>query len=151
MWQWALLAAVAVLSVTWLFLGAARILRRRRAGSTSLPERVPAPHWQRVAGVVATLAAVLIVASVVLITAVPGLVDSGFLGWLELPLAARLVLHIPLALAVLGGCSLVLVTAGWVGHWWSRTVLLQYAALTVTVIALVGQLAAWRLIGWGMT
>jgi hypothetical protein len=80
----------------------------------------------------------------------PGLVDSGFLGWLNLPIAERLAFHLPLALAVLGGCTVALGAAGWVGRWWPSAVRQQYAALAVAAVALLVQLASWRLIGWGM-
>ncbi len=81
----------------------------------------------------------------------PGLVDSGFLGWLEFPLALRLAAHLPLALAIAGACTVALVAAGWVRRWWSSAVRLQYAALAVATIALLAQLYAWRLVGWGVT
>lgn len=99
----------------------------------------------------AALTAAIALGSVVLVAAVPGLVDSGFLGWLEVPMAFRLALHAPLALAFLGACTASLVTFGWVGHLWSRSVRLQYAALAVAAVALAGQFAAWGLIGWGLS
>ena len=77
----------------------------------------------------------------------PGLVDSGFLGGLDLSLAERLAVHLPLALAVLGASMVVLAASGWIGRWWSRAVTLQYAALAVAAIALVPLLAGWHLLG----
>jgi hypothetical protein len=62
-----------------------------------------------------------------------------------------LALHLPLALAVLVACTLVLVAAGWVLRWWSSALRFQYAVLAVAGVAVVAQLAAWRLIGWGVT
>jgi hypothetical protein len=79
----------------------------------------------------------------------PALVDSGFLGWLEVPIPLRLDLHLPLALAVATGCLVVLAVFGWAG--WSRAVRLRYGALAVASVALVAQLGAWGLIGWGLT
>lgn len=61
----------------------------------------------------------------------------------------RLVLHLPLVLTVLAACTVVMSTWGWLGLWWSRAVRLQYVALAIAVTALVAQLAAWRMIGWG--
>ena len=87
---------------------------------------------------------------VILLAAVPGVVDSGFLGRLEVPMAARLAMHLPLALVVLGGGTVALAAWGWARHWWSRSVRLQYSALALASVALVGQLAAWRLVGWGL-
>jgi len=93
----------------------------------------------------------LTIGNAALVVWMPGLVDSGFLGWLDLPLAQRLALHLPLALAVLGASTLVLEAAGWVLRWWSSALRLQYAVLAVASIAVVAQLAAWQLIGWGIT
>jgi hypothetical protein len=80
----------------------------------------------------------------------PGLVDAGFLGWLDLSLAERLALHLPLAVVVLGASTLALVASGWVGRWWSSVVRLQYAGLAVAAVALSALLAGWHLVGWGM-
>jgi hypothetical protein len=80
----------------------------------------------------------------------PGLVDSGFVGWLHLPLVQRLVMHLPLALTVLGGCTLVLVVVGWLRGWWPKRVRSEYAGLAVAALMLVAQFAAWHLIGWGL-
>jgi hypothetical protein len=88
---------------------------------------------------------------VALLAWIPGLVDSGFLGGLDLSLAWRLALHLPLAVGVLGASMLVLAASGWIGRWWSRAVMLQYAALAVAAVALGALLAGWHLIGWGMT
>jgi hypothetical protein len=97
------------------------------------------------------LTATTAIATVGLIAAVPGLVDSGFLGRLDLPFALRLVAHLPLALAALTTCVVPLLVWAWVGHWWSRAVLLQYTALAISATVLAAQLGAWRLIGWGFT
>jgi hypothetical protein len=79
------------------------------------------------------------------------MVDSGFLGWLEIPLPERLLLHLPLALTVLAGCMVALTTAGWVRHWWTTFAGVQYAALSVAAAAAVTLLARWQLVGWGLT
>lgn len=73
--------------------------------------------WHRVAATVGALTAALVVGNAALFLWAPGLVDSGFLGWLELPMGARLLLHLPLAMAVLIGPMIVLTTAGWVRGW----------------------------------
>ena len=89
-------------------------------------------------------------ATVALLVWMPGLVDAGFLGWLDLSLAERLALHLPLAVVVLGASTVALVASGWIGRWWSSAVRLQYAALAVAAVALGALLAGWHLIGWGM-
>jgi CubicO group peptidase (beta-lactamase class C family) len=150
-WQWAILGTVAILAVAWLAAALARTLRRLRPPSASDGGAATARGWRPIAGAVATLTALLSVGTVALIAWMPGLVDSGFFGWLELPSIWRLALHLPLALAALGACMVVLAGAGWVGRWWSNPVRFQYAVLAGATAVLVVQLAAWRLIGWGMS
>jgi len=90
-------------------------------------------------------------ATTALLVAVPGLVDSGVLGSLGVPLALRLVLHLPLALA-LAAVGLAIVTVLGLAHrWWSQSARLRYGALALTSILVVVQLAVWHLIGWGLT
>jgi CubicO group peptidase (beta-lactamase class C family) len=148
-WQRALLGAAAITAASWLFAAATRVRRRRQASSASAREPAPRRRWPGAAGVVATCTALLALGTVVLLTALPGLVDSGFLGRLALPMAMRLVLHLPLALAITSVCTAAFVTWGWLAGWWPRNVLLQYAALAVTAVTLATQLAGWHLIGWG--
>ena len=93
----------------------------------------------------------LVLGNAALLLRAPGLVYSGYLGWLDLPLAARLLLHMPLALAVLASGTVVLTTAGWMRHWWTNTIRAQYATLSAAAAAMVAQLAAWQLIGWPPT
>jgi CubicO group peptidase (beta-lactamase class C family) len=151
-WQWVLLAASAVVSVWWLIVALASTIRRRRRRSEPDEEGAARhPRWRLLAGFAATLTATLALGIIALLAAVPGLVDSGFLGWLEFPLGQRLALHVPLALTVVAMCLVALTAGGWAGNWWSRATRLRYAALVVASLALAGQLAAWRLIGWGLT
>ena len=150
-WQWAILGAVAILAAAWLVAAARRERQRRRSRPAPTSQSATARRWPRIAAAVATLTALLALGAVLLVVAVPELVDSGFLGSYELPIAVRVALHLPLALAILGACTVALVTSGWVGDWWSRAARLQYSALAVAAIALVAQLGEWRLIGWGMT
>ncbi len=150
-WQWAVLGAAALVAVGW-FVGAAMsTLRRRRLRLAAVGRVAPAPpdrHW--LAAGVAALTAVLALGAIALLAAVPGLVDSGFIGRLELPLAARLVLHVPLALAVATGGLVLLAAVGWARRWWPASDRIRYAALAATAVLLVVLLAAWRLIGWGL-
>jgi CubicO group peptidase (beta-lactamase class C family) len=150
-WQWGVLGTAALLAVAWLVAAAVRLVRRR--GSRSAADQQPAAsrRWRRIAALMALVTAVLTLGNVALVAWMPGLVESGFLGWLDFPTAQRLALHLPLALAVLVACTLVLVAAGWVLRWWSSALRFQYAVLAVAGVAVVAQLAAWRLIGWGVT
>jgi CubicO group peptidase (beta-lactamase class C family) len=150
-WQWAVLGTAALLAAAWLVAAAVRQVRRRVSGSAADQQPSPSRRWRRVAALTALITAVLTLGNVALVAWMPALVDSGFLGWLNLPMAQRLALHLPLALAALGAGTLVLVVAGWVLRWWSSALRLQYAVLAVAAIAVVAQLAAWRLTGWGVT
>jgi CubicO group peptidase (beta-lactamase class C family) len=150
-WQWGILGTAALLAAAWLVAAAVRLVRRRGSRSASDQQPSPSRRWRRIAALTALVTAVLTLGNAALVAWMPGLVDSGFLGWLEFPVAQRLALHLPLALAVLGACTLVVVAAGWVLRWWSSALRLQYAVLAVAAVAVVAQLAAWRLIGWGVT
>ena len=144
-WQWAILGAAALVALTWLGGALARTVRRSPASRTATS------RWRGVAATVAGATALVVLAAVALLAWLPGLVDAGFLGWLELPPAERLALHLPLAVAVLGASTAALVAAGWIGRWWPSAVRLQYTALAVAAVALGALLAGWHLIGWGMT
>jgi hypothetical protein len=148
-WQWAILVAVVLLTATWLAAAVARAIRRIRSRSASTLPPAATARWRGIGAAVMTLTALLALANVGLVAATPGLVYAGFLGWLELPLIERLGLHLPLALAIAAAGSAVLVAAGVLRRWWSKAVSAQHVALAVGTVALVGQLAAWRLIGWG--
>jgi CubicO group peptidase (beta-lactamase class C family) len=149
-WQWAILGAVALLAAAWLIALVARTVRRSDTRPPFKGQPPTTRRWRRLAAAVATATALLMLGSVALVGWMPGLVDSGFLGWLELPVVMRLALHVPLALAVFGAAMAVLAAAGWVGRWWSGGERAQYALLAGAAIALVAQLAGWRLIGLGI-
>jgi CubicO group peptidase (beta-lactamase class C family) len=151
LWQWGVLGTAALLAVAWLVAAAVRQVRRRVSRSAADQQPSASRRWRRIAALTALVTAVLTLGNAALVAWMPALVDSGFLGWLDLPMAQRLALHLPLALAALVACTLVLVAAGWVLRWWSRALRLQYAVLAVAAVAVVAQLAAWRLIGWGVT
>jgi hypothetical protein len=151
LWQWGVLGTAALLAVAWLVAAAVREVRRRVSRSAADQQPSASRRWRRIAALTALVTAVLTLGNAALVAWMPALVDSGFLGWLDLPMAQRLALHLPLALAALVACTLVLVAAGWVLRWWSSALRLQYAVLAVAAVAVVAQLAAWRLIGWGVT
>ena len=151
-WQWAMLGAAALVALTWLGGALARSVRRFAGARSSFAgQRTATSRWRRATALVASATALLLLAAVALLAWLPGLVDAGFLGWLELPPAERLALHLPLAVAVLGTSTAALVAAGCIGRWWPRAVRLQYSALAVAAVAVAALLAGWHLIGWGMT
>jgi CubicO group peptidase (beta-lactamase class C family) len=150
-WQWAILGAAGLLAATWLVAALARTVRRCVGRRSSADQGVATPPWRWVTAAVAGTTALLMLATVALLVWKPGLVDAGFLAWLDLSLAERLILHLPLAVVVLGASTAALVGAGWLGDWWSRAVRLQYAGLAGASVALVALLAGWDLVGWGMT
>jgi hypothetical protein len=149
-WQWVVLGTAALASAAWLVILAIRAVRRRTR-RTSYQRRSGPPGWHRVTAIAAALTAMLVLGNAALLTWAPGLVDSGFLGWLELPLVPRLLLHLPLALTVLTGCTVALTTAGWVRRWWTNAVRVQYTALSTVAAIMATQLAGWQLVGWGLT
>jgi hypothetical protein len=122
-WQLAL-GLTAAVAVGWLLAAAARFARRRgyRRGAP-----VRRRTGQRVAGALARVTALLDLGMIALIAVLPGLVDSGFIGWLDIPLGQRLVWRLPLAVAVLMLAPLGIGTIGWIQGWWARSVKWQYA------------------------
>jgi CubicO group peptidase (beta-lactamase class C family) len=150
-WQWAVLGCSALVAATWLLAAATRSLRRRRGRSAT--SRVPgaAKRWQRTAAVVVALTSTATLGAVAVLVAAPGLVDSGFLGRLDLPVAARLALHLPLVLTAFTCVTVPLVIWGWRARWWSWQVRLQYAAIAVAAPASAVQLGLWHLVGWGVS
>jgi hypothetical protein len=149
-WQWGVVGIAALGSAAWLIASVRRAVRRR-ARRTSYQNPSGPRGWRRVTAAAAALTAVLVLGNAALLIRAPGLVESGFLGWLELPLAARLLLHLPLALTVLTGCTVLLTTAGWVRRWWTNAIRVQYAALSTAAAIMAAQLAGWQLVGWGLT
>ena len=107
------------------------------------------PAARRLAAALAAVVSLFVLGVVALIAALPGLVDSGFIGWLELPLGQRLALHAPLVFAGLVGAFAGVGAIGWFRAWWDGSFIRQNVALYLTSIYLVAQLVAWNLVGWG--
>ena len=115
-WQWAILGTAALLAGLWIVAAAVRTVRRVRSRPPSTQQRATPGRWRLIASAVAALTALLALGSVALIALVPGLVDSGFVGWLDLPIAARLAFHVPPALALVAVGTVVLTAVGWVNR-----------------------------------
>jgi CubicO group peptidase (beta-lactamase class C family) len=154
--QAALLAGILVVALGGLLASAVGAVRARRRHARAEGALRGGRAWltSRAGLVVATallaiLTAILVVASVALVAALPGLVDSGFVGWLGLPLALRLAVHLPIATAVVGALLCLVVLGAWVRRAWPPGARAGMTALALSTVALVAQLAAWRLIGWG--
>lgn len=150
-WQWVVLASMPFLAVALLLAAVVRRIRRRSAVEAGTAEPAPKRRRRRVAWAIAGLASITAFGTTGLIAAAPGLVDSGFLGWVDSPLPLRLALHLPLAVTVVAGLLVVLAVLGWARRWWSRDAGLVYGILAVAGAVHVWQLAAWGLIGWGLT
>ena len=149
-WQWGLLAATAVVSVWWLGATLVSTIRRRRLRTVVAREEIGSNRgWRLLGTAAATLTSMLALATIALLVVIPGLVDSGFLGRFEVPLALRVAFHLPIALAVAGGVLIVVTVAGWVRGWWDRRVQIRYGALALTTSLFLVSLVGWRLIGWG--
>lgn len=146
---WALLLAASAIAVASLVLGVVGWLRRRRGGGLAATGEPRA--WRFATASVSAVAACLVLACVSLVAAVPGLVDSGFVGWLHLDPPVRIALHAPLALAIATGLLVALAAGGSLRGWWSprRSPRLPVLAAAATVVTV--ELAAWRLIGLGLS
>ena len=151
-WQWVLLAAAVAAAVAWLAGGLVAAVRvapprsdRRRTS------RRPEPGWGRLAAVVGAVTAVLVLATVALVAALPAGVEAGFLGWLEWPWPMRLALHFPLALLLAAGSLAILNVVGWARRWWPAATGRRHLLLVAPSLVFVAQLAAWGVIGWGLT
>jgi hypothetical protein len=112
LWQWGILGIAAILAAAWLVAAAAREVCRHVVRSASDQQPSASRRWRRIAALTALVTAMLTMGNAALVAWMPGLVDSGFIGWLDLPIAQRFAMHWPLALAVLATCTLVLVAAG---------------------------------------
>jgi CubicO group peptidase (beta-lactamase class C family) len=142
-WQWTILAAAALIALAWLAVAPVRAVRRPRGSRPS----ASGGTWRvRGATAIAIATALATLATVVLLASMPGLVDSGYLGGLDLSLPAWLGVHLPLAVTVLGASTVVLAASGRIGRWWSSAVTLEYGVLAVATTALVVLLAGWHLI-----
>ncbi len=149
LWQFVLFGLVVIAWLAWFVGGVVAALVRRRRPTA--PDQPIGRRSRRLTSIVALLTGLLSMATIGLVLILPGLVDSGFLGGLNAPMALRLVFHLPLAVAVLGGLMVGLSCAAVARRWGTLEYRLRFVALTIAVALLVGQLAAWRLIGWGLS
>ena len=112
----------------------------------------PAPAKPTRSGVIWTPIFVILTSlfgltSLGMMIALPLVIYSGFLGWLELPLWQRLLLHAPFALLVSVVGFLALSILAWKKAWWSRGEKLYYLAFGLASVAALLLFGSWRLIG----
>jgi hypothetical protein len=77
----------------------------------------------------------------------PMIIYSGFLGWLELPLWQRVLMHAPLALLVTGVSFLALNVLVWKNRWWAVTERIHFLVFDLALMAALLLFSYWRLIG----
>jgi CubicO group peptidase (beta-lactamase class C family) len=146
---WGVLAGCGLVMLSALAAPLARpIVRRLRKQAPAA--RSPAPRAAGTAATVLIIAASLCgLASIGLIAAIPRLIYAGFLGWLDLLPAQKLLMHAPLGLAVCAAALAVLAVPAWRQGWWERGQRWHTTALIVAALAETALLAGWRLIGLG--
>ena len=150
--QWILLSLVVALAVTWLFnTGFTTVRHRVPVGrsrrSTTAGPRPATRGWRWATTVVAAFGAVAAISTVVGIRLVPGIVDVGYLGWMPFTLPVRVLLHLPVATALLAGMLVALLAVGVLRKWWTRSIRPHDAALALALTALAIQLTSWHLVG----
>lgn len=146
--QWVLLGVVACVAAGWLLIACSRpVPRLRRAGvSTATASHHSGRTGRRATTTIAAVGAVAALATVMGIRLVPGLVDVGFLGWMQFPVPIRLILHLPFAVSLLAASLTVLLASGASHRWWARPVRWPDAALALALAALAVQLGAWGMV-----
>ncbi len=144
-WQQAILAVCALIFLSGLLFFPLRGLIRRLRQAVS-PAR-PASRWAKLTPALVVLTSLFGLLSIAMIIALPTIIYSGFLGWLELPLWQRLLMHMPFALLVAGGGFLALTIPAWKDHWWLRGERIYFLVLSLTSVAVLLFLYQWNLIG----
>jgi CubicO group peptidase (beta-lactamase class C family) len=121
--------------------------RRLRGAEARAP--VPGSPTAAAASGLAIAGSLCGLASIGLLAAIPRLIYSGFLGWLDLPIGFKLLAHAPLGLAVAAVALALLAIPAWRRGWWGRGQRWHYSALVVAALVETALLAGWRLIGLG--
>jgi CubicO group peptidase (beta-lactamase class C family) len=145
LWQGTILAVCALLLLSGiLFFPLRGLIRRVR--HTTPPARLTG-RWAKLTPILMVLTSLFGLSSIGMIAALPTIIYSGFLGWLDLPFWLRLLLHAPFALLVAGAAFLILIALGWKNHWWSRGESLYYLTVGLASVTLLFFLGGWHLIG----
>jgi CubicO group peptidase (beta-lactamase class C family) len=123
-----------------------RSLRRRPVEPHALPG---GRATNAAVGGMATVTALCGLASLGLLIALPRLIYSGFIGWLDVPVAMKLWLYTPLGLLVCTVALAVLMGWGWKQGWWKPRQRRAQTALVAAALVQVSFLGVWGLIGVG--
>jgi hypothetical protein len=148
LWQQAILVVCALVFLTMLLLPPLRSVIHRFRGL--VPEQTTTGQGAVLASAAAISASLFGLLSIGLVMAMPTIIYSGFLGWLELPLWQRVLMHAPLAFLVTGACFLALNVPAWKNRWWSQAESIRFLVFDLALIALLLFLSYWRLIGLGL-
>jgi hypothetical protein len=131
----------------------ARPARRLRWAWLRRPVEPPAASAGRATnmaiGGVATVTALCGLASLGLLIALPRIIYSGFIGWLDVPVWMELWLYTPLGLLVCTVALAVLMGWGWERGWWQPRQRRVQTALVAAAFVQVSFLGVWGLIGVG--
>ena len=118
----------------------------RRAGPSAQVSR----RWRSVRAVTVLLSSLGGLASIGLIFLMPLVVHSGFLGWMHLPFWVRALMHGPFVLLVFGGGFLAITATGWKNHWPIQSERIFSLVLAGAVVAMIGLLGYWHMIGFNL-
>jgi hypothetical protein len=113
----------------------------------AIPPARSISRWAKLTPVLLILTSIFGFSSIAMLAALPTMIYSGFLGWLELPLWQRLLMHMPFALLMAGAGFLALQVPGWKNHWWSRGERLYFLVVSLTFVTMLLFLDRWHLIG----
>jgi hypothetical protein len=141
------LALCALIFVSVLIVYPARGVVRRLRRTVSA--RAARSRARTAAVVLAIVTSALGLMAIGMLAALPVLYYSGFVGWMDLPLAQRVALHVPLALVLVTAGVLALNVPAWRAPWWSPAERWHYAAIGGAALALVGLLVELQLVGFG--
>ncbi len=144
-WQKAILVACGLVFASAIILpsvrGVVRRLRRRSSSDRALR------WWTGLATVFMALTSLFGLVSIGLLFALPYIIYSGFIGWLDLPLWQKLLSHAPFALLVAGIGFLALVATAWKNRWWSHGEWIYTLVVGIASLVILVFLSYWRLIG----
>jgi CubicO group peptidase (beta-lactamase class C family) len=86
-------------------------------------------------------------ASIAVLVIYPRMIYSGFMGWLDLGVGQRLLLHAPLGLVVCTVALAAMAVWGWRQGWWRGHQRWIHSALIAAALVEISFLATWGLIG----